>query len=253
MMGYRPENPLIIQGDHTVLVEVDGPRYEAVREQLARFAELVKSPEHVHTYRLTPLSIWNAIAAGLTADQVCSSLCEYAKYDVPGHVLAEVREYAARYGRLKLFRDGDTLRLSAADAPLAEEVWHHREAGKYLASCDGPLAFRVLPDHRGWLKQTMVKIGWPVEDQIRQRTIEMCGLLECHSWSPDQPSGGNRRKSSYGFIGSNMVTIRLHQVEEALLPQMPNVFVYQSHQWGGSVQKCPTVNAAQEAPPFRVE
>ena len=92
-MASRPENPLIVQGDHTVLVEVDSPRYEEARDRLARFAELVKSPEHVHTYRISPLSIWNATAAGVSAEQIASSLCEYAKYDVPGHVLTEIRKY----------------------------------------------------------------------------------------------------------------------------------------------------------------
>ena len=163
-MAYKPENPLIVQGDHTILVEVDSLRYEEARDLLARFAELVKSPEHVHTYRITPLSIWNATAAGVSPDQITSSLCEYAKYDVPGHVLTEVRQYAGRYGRLKLLRDGDTLRLSAADQPLAEEIWHHEEVRKYLLSREDPRTFRVMPVHRGWLKQAMVKIGWPIED-----------------------------------------------------------------------------------------
>lgn len=163
-MAHRPQNPLIVQGDHTVLVEVDSPRYDEARDHLARFAELVKSPEHVHTYRITPLSIWNATAAGVSADQIAASLREYAKYDIPGHVLAEVREYAGRYGRLKLLRNDNNLRLIAAEPALAEEIWHHQEARKHLASRDDPVTFCVLPAHRGWLKQAMVKIGWPIED-----------------------------------------------------------------------------------------
>ena len=77
-MTYKSQNPLIVQGDHTVLVEVDSPRYEEARDHLARFAELVKSPEHVHTYRITPLSVWNASAAGMAAQQIQSVLNEYA-------------------------------------------------------------------------------------------------------------------------------------------------------------------------------
>ena len=82
-MAHRPQNPLIVQGDHTVLVEVDCPRYAEARDDLARFCPVGQVPEHVHTYRITPLSIWNATAAGVSADQIAASLCEYAKYDVP--------------------------------------------------------------------------------------------------------------------------------------------------------------------------
>ena len=105
MAIHRPDNPLIVQGDHTVLVEVDSPRYEAARDGLARFAELIKSPEHIHTYRITPLSIWNACAAGIDTTEIVQTLQEFSKYDVPQHVAVEIREYASRYGRLRLERD----------------------------------------------------------------------------------------------------------------------------------------------------
>ena len=112
-----PENPLIVQGDHTILVEVDNPLYTEARDALARFAELVKSPEHIHTYRVTPLSIWNACAVGETAETVVSILRRLSKYALPGHVGASVRDFAARYGCLKLTRrDGDSLLLRRARA-----------------------------------------------------------------------------------------------------------------------------------------
>jgi hypothetical protein len=122
LQQVRPDNPLIIQGDHIVPVEVDSPRYADARNCLARFAELVKSPEHIHTYRITPLSIWNACAAGVDPAWIASSLQEFAKYPVPGHVAVEIRDQASRYGRLKLTRDADGLVLSAADKSLAEEL-----------------------------------------------------------------------------------------------------------------------------------
>ena len=78
MSDYNPENPLIVQGDHTVLVEVDSPRYAEARDELVRFAELVKSPEHIHTYRITPLSIWNACAAGVEPEQIIEALHGYS-------------------------------------------------------------------------------------------------------------------------------------------------------------------------------
>ena len=111
MAEFNPENPLIVQGDHTVLLEVDSPRYLGARDALARFAELIKSPEHIHTYRITPLSIWNACAAGVEAAEIVDTLHEFSKYDVPQHVAVEIRDYASRYGRLRLSRDSRVQRL----------------------------------------------------------------------------------------------------------------------------------------------
>ena len=126
MSEYRPENPLIVQGDHTVLVEVASPHYQEARDRLVAFAELVKSPEHVHTYRLTPLSIWNACAAEIDPEWIVESLQRYAKYPLPAHVVHEIGDFASRYGRLKLHRGEGGLVLEAEDEPLAEEVSRHR-------------------------------------------------------------------------------------------------------------------------------
>jgi DNA excision repair protein ERCC-3 len=164
MSQYRPDNPLIVQGDHTVLVEVDSPRYLAARDALARFAELIKSPEHIHTYRITPLSIWNACAAGVTPDEIVQTLIEFSKYETPAHVAVEIRDYASRYGRLRLTRDEDGLVLSAADAPLAEQASRSKHVAPLLVERISPLAFRVDPAERGRLKQALVKIGFPAED-----------------------------------------------------------------------------------------
>lgn len=163
-MEYRSDNPLIVQSDHTVLMEVNSPWYEQARDCLARFAELVKSPEHVHTYRLTALSVWNAVAAGFSAGEIESGLRQFAKYEIPGHILAEVRDWAGRYGRLKLMPAGDMLLLEASDAPLAEEIWRSKESRPYLDDRDGELRFLISPVNRGRLKQALVKLGWPVED-----------------------------------------------------------------------------------------
>src|SRR5262245_9188088 len=99
---YRPENPLIVQGDRSVLLEVHAPRFEPARDLLARFAELEKSPEHVHTYRITPLSLWNACGAGFDAERIVAGLAEYSKYDLPENLVADIQEYTSRYGRLRL-------------------------------------------------------------------------------------------------------------------------------------------------------
>jgi DNA excision repair protein ERCC-3 len=164
MTTHRPENPLIVQGDHTVLVEVDSPRYESARDGLARFAELIKSPEHIHTYRITPLSIWNACAAGIGTAEIVGTLQEFSKYDVPQQVAVEIREYASRYGRLRLERDETGLVLRAADPPLAEEISRNKHVAPLLASRISPVAFGVDPAARGRIKQALVKIGFPAED-----------------------------------------------------------------------------------------
>src|SRR5438094_987880 len=119
MPTARYENPLIVQSDHTVLVEVDSPCYVEARDALGRFAELVKSPEHVHTYRITPLSIWNARAAGVTVEWIRERLRELSKDDVPRHVEFEIAEVGARFGKLNLTRDNRGLALSISDAALA--------------------------------------------------------------------------------------------------------------------------------------
>ncbi len=159
-----PQNPLIVQGDHTVLLEVDNPFYEDARDALALFAELVKSPEHVHTYRLTPLSIWNACAIGENADIILGELEKFTKYPLPEHVLASIRDFAGRYGALRLERMGEALLLTARDPALAEEIARQKSLGEFLASRAGSAGFTIAPVHRGRLKQALIKLGYPVED-----------------------------------------------------------------------------------------
>ena len=159
-----PDNPLIVQGDLTVLVEVDSPRYAEARDALAAFAELVKSPEHVHTYRITPLSIWNARAAGLDPEEIGDALVELAKYDVPEHVLYQVHDFAGRYGRLRLVASDEGLLLACDERVLAEEIARHRKVGPLLGPRVSPVAFALDRDVRGRVKQALVRAGWPVED-----------------------------------------------------------------------------------------
>ncbi|MDQ6700969.1 MAG: DEAD/DEAH box helicase [Acidobacteriota bacterium] len=158
------ENPLIVQGDHTILVEVASPHYAAARDGLARFAELIKAPEHVHTYRVSPLSVWNACAAGVNAEEIVDTLERFSKYPVPAHVAVEIRDFASRYGRLRLFRDARGLILGANDEPLAEEIAHNKHAARFLAQRLSALEFRIEPAARGEIKQALVKIGFPAED-----------------------------------------------------------------------------------------
>ena len=161
---YNPGNPLVVQGDHTILVEVDSPAYAAARDELVRFAELVKAPEHIHTYRVTPLSIWNACAAGTSVEEITAALRGFSKYPVPANVETEIRDWAHRYGRLRLSRDGEDLVLEADDAVLAEQVSRHKAVAPLLVERISSQAFRVRVHLRGEIKQALIKVGFPVED-----------------------------------------------------------------------------------------
>jgi len=159
-----PDNALIVQSDCSVLLEVHAPRSEEARAALAPFAELVKSPEHVHTYRLTPLSIWNARAAGLPAERMVAALRGHARYPVPPSVEQEILELAGRYGRVAITRDGVCLRCTCRDELTAERLFRDRDAGQHLTDRIDGTSFRVDPGQRGVLKQALVTAGFPAED-----------------------------------------------------------------------------------------
>jgi DNA excision repair protein ERCC-3 len=159
-----PSNPLIVQGDFTLLLEVDHPDYSVVRDGISRFAELVKSPEYIHTYCITPLSIWNAAAAGMTADEMQAILLRFSRYPVPPHILGELRELASRFGRVKLFRQNQELVLQTDDDWIAEQIWGQESVHKLLERRLSTTSFAVDDIRRGRLKQALIKIGFPAED-----------------------------------------------------------------------------------------
>lgn len=163
-MSYDPTNPLIVQSDRSILVEVDNPKYEEAREALAPFAELEKSPEHIHTYRLTDLSLWNAASTGMDADEMVGVLVRYSKFPLPGNIEPDISDRVSRYGRVKLTRDVDGLRLVCADRPLLEELARQKELKKYLDEPVDAKSFRVKEAHRGVVKQALIAVGYPAED-----------------------------------------------------------------------------------------
>jgi DNA excision repair protein ERCC-3 len=163
-MNYDPANPLIVQGDRSVLVEVDNPRYAEARDALAPFAELEKSPEHIHTYRLTPLSLWNAAAAGLTADAMIDVLRRYSKFPLPTNLGTDITVLVSRYGRVRLEKFGDQLRLVCADRPLLEELFRQPKVREYLGERLDESSFQVDAGFRGVLKQALIAVGYPAED-----------------------------------------------------------------------------------------
>ena len=163
-MPPDPANPLIVQGDRTVLLEVDNPEYPEARDHLARFAELEKSPEHFHTYRITALSLWNAAASGLDAAAVLAALERFTKYDIPSNIRYEVRDHIARYGRVRLERWGERLVLVSVDRTLMAEVARHKLVRPFVVRAIDELAVEVRADRRGHVKQALIRIGYPVED-----------------------------------------------------------------------------------------
>jgi DNA excision repair protein ERCC-3 len=159
------DGPLIVQSDKTLLLEVDHEQAEACRRAIAPFAELERSPEHVHTYRLTPLGLWNARAAGHDAEQVVDTLLTYSRYAVPHSLLVDVAETMARYGRLRLEKHPvHGLVLATTDRPVLEEVMRSKKIAPLLGERLDPDTVIVHPSERGHLKQMLLKVGWPAED-----------------------------------------------------------------------------------------
>jgi DNA excision repair protein ERCC-3 len=154
----------VVQSDGSVLLEVGAARAGAARAAIAPFAELIKSPEHIHTYRLTPLSIWNARASGLPAERMVAALREHARYSVPESVEQEVLDQAARFGRVVLTPEDEMLRLTCADQAIAELLSRDRDVAAYLEARVDATSFRVLAGNRGLLKQSLVAAGYPTED-----------------------------------------------------------------------------------------
>ena len=184
-MRYVPENPLIVQSDHTLLLETMSVHFRSARDALVRFAELVKSPDYIHTYKVTPLSLWNAASAGMTTDQVVEELHKWAKYDVPPNVPVSIRETMSRYGRLKLYKDPRGLRLEADEAVLMTEIVRLKPVIPLLGTILSPTSVLVDPAHRGDLKQTLTHAGHPVEDLAGYRDGDDLAL----SMLPETKSG----------------------------------------------------------------
>ena len=183
-MNY--ENPLIVQGDRSLLLDVHAPLAEECRNALIPFAELEKSPEHLHTYRLTPLSLWNAASAGFSADDAATVLQKYARFDVPQSVIAWIKETASRFGKITLLAGPDIevpvkegsaekiiehyLYLKADSLPVYKEIFANHSVKKLLtASSDSNApehSFLIHLTDRGTIKQLLLQAGWPVKDQV---------------------------------------------------------------------------------------
>ncbi|WP_409484846.1 DNA repair helicase XPB [Arsenicicoccus dermatophilus] len=160
-----PDGPLIVQSDKTLLLEVDHPDAEAARRAIAPFAELERAPEHVHTYRVTPLGLWNARAAGHDAEQVVDALVTHSRYAVPHSLLVDVADTMDRYGRLTLDKHlTHGLVLRTTDRAVLAEVLRHEKIRPLVGAPVDDDTVVVHPSERGHLKQELLKVGWPAED-----------------------------------------------------------------------------------------
>ncbi|MBO2464607.1 DNA repair helicase XPB [Actinomadura violacea] len=159
------DGPLIVQSDKTLLLEVDHELAGACRKDIAPFAELERAPEHVHTYRVTPLALWNARAAGHDAEQVVDTLIKYSRYPVPHALLVDVADTMARYGRLRLEKHPvHGLVLASSDRSVLEEVLRAKKVKGMIGDRVADDTVAVHPSERGALKQALLKLGWPAED-----------------------------------------------------------------------------------------
>jgi DNA excision repair protein ERCC-3 len=159
------DGPLIVQSDKTLLLEVDHADAAAARAAIAPFAELERAPEHVHTYRVTPLALWNARAAGHDAEQVVDALVRFSRYAVPQPLLVDVVDTMGRYGRLQLTNSPvHGLVMAALDRAVLEEVLRQKKIAPLLGARIDDDTVIVHPSERGHLKQALLKIGWPAED-----------------------------------------------------------------------------------------
>ncbi len=160
------ERPLIVQSDRTVLLQTGLPASDAARDGLALFAELVKSPEHVHTYRVTPLSLWNAASLGVTEAEILETLRAHSRFEVPAAVERDVADLLARFGRFRLVPgEGGDLTLVADDPGLLAEIAASPRIRPLLGDPLGPDRVAVPAAHRGLLKQALVRLEWPVQDE----------------------------------------------------------------------------------------
>jgi DNA excision repair protein ERCC-3 len=187
--------PMIVQGDGTILLEVESEFYPECRDWLSRFAELVKSPEHIHTYKITPIAIWNAAASGLKSNKVLQILEKFSKYPLPQNIVIDIRDWFSRYGKIKLdkiidkngsyiqstnnninnssqsiinpsYSNVNLLVLNSSDDVLITEIYNNKSVNKYVLYKIDSNNLLIDVEHRGRIKNALIKIGYPVEDLV---------------------------------------------------------------------------------------
>lgn len=177
-MSYRPDLPMIVQSDRTILLETQHPLFTEARQAISGFTELIKNPEYIHTYRITPLSLWNAAASGFTSQQVSEVLGSYSKYGVPPTIIKEIEDTMRKYGLFRLERMDDQLVLHSDDPLLLAEITSYKSIAALFEHDT------IIKSYaRGLIKQELIKLGYPVQDLAGYTEGETCAvsLLETTS------------------------------------------------------------------------
>jgi len=231
-MEYYPENPVIVQSDNTILLEVDNPQFIPARNSLSRFAELEKSPEHIHTYRLSPISLWNAASLGFTSEEVIHDLVQYSKYKLPKNIIFEITDIMGRYGKLKLTSEGSMLKLESTEKLIITEIWNNDKIRPYIDELLDDYTVLIEPINRGFIKQSLIKLGYPVEDlagysegrnfkiSLRERTLigEQFSLRKYQNEAVDSFYAGGSKRGGSGVIvlpcGSGKTIIGIGTMEK---------------------------------------
>lgn len=182
--GSAVSGPLIVQGDMTILLEVAHPIYAEARDKIAPFTELLKSPEHMHTYGISHLSLWNAASSGHSAKEVIETLKAYSRFDLPHNLIYEIETFMERYGQVRILREDGRLILETLDPALLAEIRNHRQTAPLIESVLDDHRAVLLPHTRGMVKMALTNIGFPAEDlagyatgaplevDIRETTLE---------------------------------------------------------------------------------
>jgi DNA excision repair protein ERCC-3 len=165
MKTGNPDNPLIIQSDSTLLLDVHNNNFSSARNDIAPFAELEKSPEHIHTYRISPLSLWNAASAGLGADQIITILEKWSRFEIPDNILFSIKDVISRFGKLVLQEtdDKNKLKLIIYDKMILAELSSIEKLKKYLLPIQEGFSVNLVD--RGTVKLELIKLGYPVKDE----------------------------------------------------------------------------------------
>jgi DNA excision repair protein ERCC-3 len=162
-MVYQPSNPMIIQSDLTILLEVDNPAFRNARDLVSQFCELIKSPEHIHTYSISKLSLWNAIANGIKKEDILLGLQKYTKFDIPSNILYEIKDAYTRYGEITLLKDDENFILQFKTESVYKEVLHYKPIKEFILSYTF-LEIYIKKMARGRIKQILIDLGYPVND-----------------------------------------------------------------------------------------
>ncbi len=188
VISKKMTKPLIIQSDNSLLLEVDNPEFENVRDLISPFAELEKSPEHIHTYRISPLSLWNAAASGLEVNKIIDTLVKYSRYDIPKNVITTVKEQMKRYGLLQLVLEQGELRLISRDSLLVSEILHDKKMEPFIEKRIDDLTLQIRSNLRGHIKQALIKKGFPVQDLAGYEDGDPCTFeLRSQSLNNNEP------------------------------------------------------------------